>query len=203
MSYTPCRGREVPSEPTNDGNSTSAPPAKSDDGAPELPKRLAAKSNRRFRTRLLCALTGAWGVATGYALFILISNRTEGVSRSTAAFHFLVVLVVAVLVVWLTEWFRDTIRGEESVSTRSLSAILSSVLLLAVFEVCVLAYEEVSQATFESPYAVKELAARISGKQIPYAFLRPEDILKPRELVKKLSSGYQQMRRKPSPEAWS
>jgi hypothetical protein len=202
MSDTPFRGREVPSEPTNDGNSTSAPPAKSDDGATELPKRLAAKSNLRFRTRLLCALTGAWGVATGYALFILISNRTEGVSRSTAAFHFLVVLVVAVLVVWLTEWFRDTIRGEESVSTRSLSAILSSVLLLAVFEVCVLAYEEVSQATFESPYAVKELAARISGKQIPYAFLRPEDILKPRELVKKLSSGYQQMRRKPSPEAW-
>lgn len=157
---------------------------------------------KRLRIRVLCALTGAWGVATGYALFILITNRAEETRASTAALHFAAVLAVAVFVVWLTEWFRETIKGEASVGRRSLSAILSSVLLLAVFEVCVLAYEEVSQATFESPYAVKELAARISGKEVPYPFLRPADIIDPRKFVNLLRAGYQQHRTAPSPQGW-
>jgi hypothetical protein len=151
-----------------------------------------AEKNLRRRVRLLCALTGCWGVATGYALFILISNRAEQTRTATAVIHFSAVLVVAVFVVALTEWFRDTIRGEASPPRRSLSAILSSVLLLAVFEVCVLAYEEVSQAAFETPYAVKELTAGVSGKEIRYAFLRTSDILKPpREFVRVLLAGYQ------------
>src|SRR5580704_11980137 len=149
-----------------------------------------AEKKLRQRVRLLCALTGAWGVATGYALFILISNRAEQTRDSTAVFHFSAVLVVAVFVVALTEWFRDTIRGEASLPRRSLSAILSSVLLLAVFEVCVLAYEEVSQAAFETPYAVKEITAGVSGKEIPSAFLRMSDILQPGKFVNALLAGY-------------
>ena len=152
----------------------------------------APEKNSRLRIRLICALTGAWGVATGYALFILISQRAEETSGSTAFFHFFAVLTVAVIVVSLTEWFRDTIRGEESQAStrRSLSAVLNSVLLLAVFEVCVLAYEEVSQATFESPYAVKELTASVSGKQNPYAFFRPDDILNPSALLQQWQTGF-------------
>jgi hypothetical protein len=105
--------------------------------------------------------------------------------------HFSAVLVVAVIDVALMEWFPDIIRGEASLPRRSLGAILSSVLLLAVFELCVLAYEEVSQAAFETPYAVKEITAGVSGKEIPYTFLRTSDILKPREFVKMLLVGYQ------------
>jgi hypothetical protein len=139
----------------------------------------------------------------------LISNRTEESQGAAAVIHFSAVLMVAVFVVALTEWFRDTIRGETPglgeprESRRSLSAILSSVLLLAVFEVCVLAYEEVSQATFETPYAVKELAARVSGKEIPYAFLRTTDIVNPHGFVDTLRDAYRQRTSlPPSPAGW-
>jgi len=159
-------------------------------------------TDKRFRIRLLCALAGMWGVTTGFAVFVLISQRMREEAGFPAAIHFLAVLAVAVIVVAITEWFRDTIRGEKSETFRSLSAILTSVLLLAVFEVCVLAYEDVSQATFESPYALKEIAARVSGKEIPYQFFGLQDLRDPRGLLARLRLGYDDLQAKrTSPEA--
>jgi hypothetical protein len=161
-----------------------------------------AEDTFQFRVRLLCALAGVWGVATGYAIFILVSQRAQEAPEFSAAMHFLFVLMVAVAVVAITEWFRDTIRGEKPETFRSLSGILTSVLLLAVFEVCVLAYEEVSQTTFESPYALKEIAARVSGKEIPYQFFELSDVPEPRRLLEKLRVGYADLQaNRPSPEA--
>ncbi len=157
---------------------------------------------QNVRVRVLCALAGAWGVATGYAIFILISQRVQEAPGFSAAMHFVGVLTVAVAVVAITEWFRDTIRGEKPETFRSLSAILTSVLLLAVFEVCVLAYEEVSEATFESPYTLQEIAARVSGKEIPYQFFQLSDVPEPRRLLERLQMGYRDLQaNRPSPEA--
>lgn len=189
-----AEGTKASAEQASSGQASSAAPSSNAATAisekPASPSLSRGEKKLRFRVRLLCALTGAWGVATGYALFILISQREEETRGFSAFAHFLGVLTVAVFVVAITEWFRDTIRGETPQTFRSLSAILTSVMLLAVFEVCVLSYEEVSNATFQSPYAVKEIAARVSGKEISYAFFRPEDILEPKKFLDTLINGY-------------
>ena len=152
------------------------------------------------KVRWICVCTGAWGVLTGYPLFVLISEKSDALEGPSAIVRFFGVLVVALVVISMTEWLRDTIRGEGEKS-RSLTTILISILLLAVFEVFVIAYEEMSQAGFATPYVLSDIAARVSGQQTPYAFLDSGDIRDPDAILRRLRDSLSRPERS-SPEAW-
>ena len=101
------------------------------------------------KVRWICTLTGAWGVLTGYPLFVLISEKSDALEGPSVIRQFFGVLLVALVVVMFTEWLRDTIRGEQP--QRSIGSILISILLLAVFEVFVLAYKKCRRRVSKVP----------------------------------------------------
>jgi hypothetical protein len=125
------------------------------------------------RVRWICAFTGAWGVLTGYAIFMLLSQQIETSESRNAAWGLLIVLAVAVTVVTIIEWLRELIHGGGKSHRRTLGSILISILLLSVFELCVLAYEEVSRTGFENATVLMDVTERLtSSQQRWYGFLK-------------------------------
>ncbi len=59
-----------------------------------------------WQTRLLCALMGVWGVANGFAVFILM-----WVKGRDNPFIFLACLGVAAIVAWIAESMRELIQS--------------------------------------------------------------------------------------------
>jgi hypothetical protein len=73
-------------------------------------------------------------------------------------------LTVAVIVVSIIEWLRELIRGSEQADhRRTLGSILISILLLGIFELCVLAYEEVSRTGLENSGTLTEVAEKVTS----------------------------------------
>ncbi|MGH9775886.1 MAG: DNA-3-methyladenine glycosylase I [Candidatus Acidiferrales bacterium] len=143
----------------------------------------------RRKTWLVCAFTGFWGVLTGFVLFIHFSRTLEEGAGNRAVWQFLGVVIVAVVVVTVIEWLRDLIReGGRAKSRRSMASILISVLVLVLFELCTVAYEEVSRVGMESRYVLEEIAGRVIGTPEQLGlFLTARDIKDLSGLLKQLS----------------
>ena len=133
------------------------------------------------RARWICAATGAWGVITGFALFVpLLRLTSEGSGDSVV--KFLLIFLGALVVVALIEWLREIIGGTLR-TARPLPKVILSIALLGVFELCVLAYEEVFETGFERPYVLSEIAGKVAGRQKPLPFYRPEEVLQPESFL--------------------
>ena len=136
---------------------------------------------------------------TGFVLFVPLSEHAAG-RGPQGPMQFVMVLLSAIVVTAIIEHFREVIRAGDTETRRlSLGSILTSVLLLAVFELCSLAWDEVSQTSFQSPYVLREMTARVTGAEAPYAFLSGADILAPDSLLTLLAAGFDA--REPTPAA--
>jgi hypothetical protein len=143
------------------------------------------------RTRVLAvaAFTGAWGVLTGFVLFICISQSIDSASGNKGLWTFGGSLLAAVTVASIVEALREVAFGQhgkqaEHRPRRTFAAVLSSVVLLILFELCVTAYEEVSKAGLESAHTLASIAERVTGREPPFALLYfSQNIQKPEELI--------------------
>ena len=69
-----------------------------------------ARAARRF-TVAICAFTGAWGVLTGFAIFLLHA------SRDVTPRTFWLGLAVAVVASFVVESLRESVRGRTGLGT--------------------------------------------------------------------------------------
>jgi hypothetical protein len=100
----------------------------------------AVPQNRRKRICWVAAFTGAWGVMTGFAIFLLLSQEMDTSESRYAIWKLLAVVVVAVTVVSIIEWLKELIHeGASEGHKRTVISVLISMLLLGVFELCVVA----------------------------------------------------------------
>jgi Methyladenine glycosylase len=129
--------------------------------------------NRRRRICWVAAFTGAWGILTGFAIFLLVSQEIDMSESQYAVWKLLAVVVVAVAVVSIIEWLRELIHeGTSEGHKRTVISILISVLLLGMFELCVVAYEEVSKSGMEDSSVLLDVTQRITSYQRQdYGFL--------------------------------
>jgi hypothetical protein len=91
-------------------------------------------SANRWAVRI-CAFTGAWGILTGFAVFILV--RTQDFSEPG---YFVLGLCVAAGASFVVEALRESMRGEiVPRATRRIGHVVVTILSLLVFELFVLA----------------------------------------------------------------
>jgi hypothetical protein len=129
--------------------------------------------NRRKRICWVAAFTGAWGVLTGFAIFLLLSQEMDTSESQYAIWKLLAVVVVAVAVVSIIEWLRELIHeGASEGHKRTVISVLISILLLGMFELCVVAYEEVSKSGMEDSSVLLDVTQRLTSYQRQdYGFL--------------------------------
>jgi hypothetical protein len=94
----------------------------------------------RRKVRWLCTGMGAWGVATGFAVFILL--WTHGRSHP---FFFLFSLLVAALIAYVAELLRDLIKEGVSIPAITGPRVVVTMLLLTIIELVVHAGTEIVQ----------------------------------------------------------
>ena len=122
----------------------------------------------------ICAFTGAWGVLTGFAIFILL-HRTRDVAPRT----FWLGLAAAVVASFVVESLRESVRGRTGLGTPVSSRIaqgLGTVLVLAVFELFVLAAHSAADLA-SHPREVEELRNAILGPVLEDAAGATRDLL--------------------------
>jgi hypothetical protein len=106
------------------------PSGVAEEGATELDP----ASANRWAVRI-CAFTGAWGILTGFAVFVLV--RTQDFSEPV---YFVLGLGVAAGASFVVEMLRESMRGEILPRpTRRIGHIIVTILSLLVFELFVLA----------------------------------------------------------------
>jgi nitrate/nitrite transporter NarK len=124
----------------------------------------AVPQTRRKRICCVAAFTGAWGVLTGFAIFLLLSQQMDMSESQYAIWKLLAVVVVAVTVVSIIEWLRELIHeGHSEGHKRTVISVLISILLLGVFELCVVAYEEVSKSGMEDSSVLLDVTQRLTS----------------------------------------
>lgn len=122
----------------------------------------------------ICAFTGAWGVLTGFAIFILL-HRTRDVAPRT----FWLGLAAAVVASFVVESLRESVRGRTGLGTPVSSRIaqgLGTLLVLAVFELFVLAAHSAADLA-SHPREVEELRNAILGPVLEDAAGATRDLL--------------------------
>jgi hypothetical protein len=87
------------------------------------------------------AIMGAFGVAMGFAAFVLVREQTQGVGASTKVF--LLGLVAAVVTSFAIESVRERAEGHATGSAVDPGRVLGLLVLMSVFEVYVSGAEEV------------------------------------------------------------
>ncbi|MGQ0641072.1 MAG: hypothetical protein ACT4P6_09935 [Gemmatimonadaceae bacterium] len=151
---------------------------------------LPAAARRRILTT--AALTGAWGVVTGFALFVLLSPEVGQFGSRAGLVRLALIVAVAVAAASFVERLRDLIHEpNEHRGKRALGPAVFSVLLLAVFELCVMAYEHATERTLQSRYVLQEIAQRVTESSAVtegYPLLWPEDIREPDSVLARLTA---------------
>ena len=131
------------------------------------------RAARRF-TVAICAFTGAWGVLTGFAIFILLHT-----SRDVAPRTFWLGLAAAVAASFVVESLRESVRGRSGPATPLSTRIaqgLGTILVLAVFELFVLAAHHAADL-FSHPREVEALRNAILGPVLEDAAGATRDLL--------------------------
>ncbi|MCE9608965.1 MAG: hypothetical protein K8R23_01935 [Chthoniobacter sp.] len=98
----------------------------------EPPEPTASSPWTERRVRWLCTALGAWGVATGFAVFILL--WTHGRPHPLT---FLAGLLVAAVIAYVAEWLRELIREGVAVPAITGPRVIVTVLLLMIIELVV------------------------------------------------------------------
>ena len=120
----------------------------------------------------ICAFTGAWGVLTGFAIFILVrslacpSGTSACGSENEAAITFVLSLTVAAVASFVVESLRESVRGAiEPHTMRSIARSVVTILTLLVFELFVLA-SHTAVDIFRSPAETLRLRDDLLGPQL-------------------------------------
>ena len=132
-----------------------------------------ARAARRF-TVAICAFTGAWGVLTGFAIFVLLHASRDVTPRT-----FWLGLAVAVVASFVVESLRESVRGRTGLGTPRSTRVaqgLGTILMLAVFELFVLAAHRAADL-FSHPREVEELRNAILGPVLEDAAGATRDLL--------------------------
>ncbi len=116
---------------------------------------------------MLCAFTGAWGVLSGFAVFILWWR--EQVTH-TSAFSFVLGLCAAVAASFVIESLRAIIEGTKPQERRvsRLSRAVSTIVMLGIFEIFILASHE-AIGIFQSPQEILNLRSALLGPELQNA----------------------------------
>jgi hypothetical protein len=103
----------------------------------EYPWVIERRTRLRDRASRLSALTGAWGMLTGLALFIAVEGHRDDLLLLGME------LLFAVAAAAVIEWLRERATGGEH-GAFSWPAVVSSILMLATFEMFVLGMESLA-----------------------------------------------------------
>jgi hypothetical protein len=139
----------------------------------ETPTPLDPRMAQRW-TVGLCAFTGAWGVLTGFAIFILLHASADVPSTT-----FWLGLGGAAAASFVVESLRESVRGRIGMIGPVPSRIahgLVTILMLAVFELFVLAAHRAVEI-FSDPHEIHELRDGILGPSLQGAPGATRDLL--------------------------
>jgi hypothetical protein len=110
----------------------------------------------------VCALTGALGIATGFALFLVIWGEASERHLRT----FFTTLVVATVLSCVVEKLREWIQHPEEPETPAAAIrIMSTVILLLVCELCVIAWHKLVE-DIDTEKTFQHAAHRIMGPSL-------------------------------------
>jgi hypothetical protein len=117
----------------------------------ELPKQeLSESPNAASGTRGLqqqingiCALAGAWGMVTGFALFVVVEERWIE-ERWEEWWVPVGAVLLAALAAAVVDWFRHLAKGH-SMRRPTLPRVLSFFVLLIVFELFIYAFHDLAK----------------------------------------------------------
>ncbi len=140
-----------------------------------LPK---AGMQRRLRVAAIAAFAGGWGILTGFVIFICLSQAMSGIAGVRGLWALVGTLTAAVCVASIVEYLRELALGHPPAASqnrrRTFASILSSVLLIVLFESCIIAFEEVSKAGLESAHTLSAIVDRVAGRDPPTTLLYGE-----------------------------